>query len=301
MRANRSKKRQGSKKLVLGGLSVLLLGAVTFGTLVYTGVILQAKELPVASKGIPDGMVAVPIAVRDIPAYSRVTREDVINPKTGELAYVLLPKAEIPHGLKTNVEDIVGRVMERNKMAGYAFSVSEFLPWGSRSGLTGAVPPGMRMFSLETASVSGGQMLKAGDHFDLVAEMPAADFELPAEIPSNAAVVISPELKAVMKRRKQQTKVDVVIQKGKVLAAQDGAGKKPGSNLVIAVKAEDVPALVKVQSAGQRLTAIARSGQPGAESEAESATPTSQPQTQVAVLETIVGRDRKFHVFPKAR
>ena len=83
---------------------------------------------------IPKDWVQIPMCARPIPAYTKITRDYLFDPKTGQWASVYLPPKEVPKGVILDVSKILGRVMAREKPAGYAFKEEDFLPEGTRPG-----------------------------------------------------------------------------------------------------------------------------------------------------------------------
>jgi hypothetical protein len=119
-----------------------------------------------------EGLVAVPVSVQHIPAYTSIRREHVWNMKTGEMSKVLLPPEQISETMKVNLKDVLGRVLARDKPPGYVFTEADFLPPGSRQGLVGGIPPGKRAVRVEADQVRGLYGLNPGDRFDLIATLP---------------------------------------------------------------------------------------------------------------------------------
>lgn len=64
-------------------------------------------------------------------------------------------------------ELVVGRVLRRPKPAGQAFTEFDFLPPGSKPGITGLVPDGMEALSIPADRIPGLTLLAFGDLFDL--------------------------------------------------------------------------------------------------------------------------------------
>ena len=70
---------------------------------------------------------------------------------------------------------MIGRVVNHEKQANYAFRETDFLPPGTRPGMVAGIPPGKRSYTLEVTKIKGIQSLKAGDRFDLLATLPVDD------------------------------------------------------------------------------------------------------------------------------
>ena len=72
----------------------------------------------------PDDWVAVPVAAQKVPAFSTITKEQLTNPRTGQLATMMLP----PSMAKKVISDfsMVNRVIGHEHHAGYPFTEQEF-------------------------------------------------------------------------------------------------------------------------------------------------------------------------------
>ena len=124
-------------------------------------------------QGPPEGHIAVPASGRAVAAYQSVRREDLWNAQKNTLQVVYLPPETVEKsGILTSISDIVGRVMAREKSAGYVFTEKDFVAKGVRPGITAGIPPGKRGYRIDPDKVSGLAGLERGDHFDLVATMP---------------------------------------------------------------------------------------------------------------------------------
>ena len=97
-----------------------------------------------------EGMVRVLMAARPIPAYSRVSRDDLFDPARRVFAYVDLEEEFVEENeVLRGTSAIVGRVLKRNKRSGFVFTEDDFLPKGTRPGLVGGIPAGMRAMRIE--------------------------------------------------------------------------------------------------------------------------------------------------------
>jgi len=74
-------------------------------------------------------------------------------------------------GAKMNINDIIGRVVKKDKRAGLGFRDETFFPLGTPEGIAGATPPGMRTITLDVTKLTGVHSLNAGDHIDLMASV----------------------------------------------------------------------------------------------------------------------------------
>ena len=143
-----------------GGLSsrTAVLG-VSAGAAVVVGVIatlLIAGQLQLFHRPIDHtGMVPVPICGRVIPAYTMVTRDYIWDTKANSLSVVWVPREAVHTDVFTQLGKILGRVTAREKAAQYLFKEADFLPEGTRPGLSAGVPPGKRAMTIEAGKLNG--------------------------------------------------------------------------------------------------------------------------------------------------
>ena len=129
---------------------------------------LDGRQAPVMPPA--EGMVRVLMAARPIPAYSRVSRDDLFDPARRVFAYVDLEEEFVEENeVLRGTSAIVGRVLKRNKRSGFVFTEDDFLPKGTRPGLVGGIPAGMRAMRIDVGVVEGIIGLQTGDRFDIVA------------------------------------------------------------------------------------------------------------------------------------
>ena len=153
----------------------LLIGVVgTGGTLAAMGQ-LDLSFIPFFKKEgpqIPPGAIPIPISGRAIPAYTKITRDDLFDAKSGKFAFVYLQQDQIAPQTMLQMTEVLGRVLDHDKPAGYVFTEKDFMPKGTRSGLTAGIPPGKRAYRLDASKISGVHGLQSGDHLDLIASAP---------------------------------------------------------------------------------------------------------------------------------
>jgi Flp pilus assembly protein CpaB len=288
--------------LALLGLTTLVVGGAgaVFG-LHAAGII----DLPFlrgpgpARPGTPEGHVAVPVSVRPIAANQKVTRDDLLDPRTATVKVVYLPRAGIRPTMLLKLDDILGRVVKRDKAAGYAFTEDDLHPRGTRPGQAAAVPPGMRAIALHVEKLNGPvHGLKAGDGVDIVA---TAVID-PAKSPAKTPPVFGPPAPPA-----KLTRVVPVVEGGIVITPlpPPKKGAKPAdtrsrkdNEIVLAVAAEAVPLLESAQATGARLTLLARTGQLE-DSGSEKVVPAHAPEVEgpprpKTTIEVIRGQQREL-------
>ena len=151
-------------------------------------------------KQYPDDWVAVPVAAQKVPAFSTITKEQLTNPRTGQLATMMLP----PSMAKKVISDfsMVNRVIGHEHHAGYPFTEQELLPQGTHSGVAGGIPPGKRAYTLDASKLKGIHDLGEGDHLDLLASIPIdmPGTAVPAAVHGGTMVLASPDTSLLPKR-----------------------------------------------------------------------------------------------------
>jgi Flp pilus assembly protein CpaB len=298
-----SSSRRGLSPLAVFSLVLLLLvvaGGGTVGGLWSAGII----DLPFMKKAEPtwEGYVKIPMSGRMVPAYARVLRDDLADPKTGLWNELWIPQSVVTPNMLIDRTKILGRVLNHDKAAGYAFTEEDFLPAGTRPGLVAGIPPGKRSLTLEAAKLIGIHGLQMGDQFDVVATLPVDKTRQPAPH-SQAAAALPPP----------QPQVRVIVHSGVVVApvrmratistSQSLVGgprttAKPVEEVVIAVEPEEVSELTAAISQEAAITCVARSGHPE-DAKVSRETPGSTPPPPPTAIETVWGSKRETLYFPK--
>ena len=188
------------------GLLVLLVlvvgGAATFAGLIALRVVDPARLAFWRGSARLSGRLGhLPGCRRPISAFRTVTQQDLIDPKTGQLATKTLPPSVVPKSVIRNFA-MVGRVIGREHHAGYAFSEDELLPPGTHPGVAGGTPLGKRAFTLDASKLKGIHDLEEGDHLDLLASIPIdmPGTAVPAAGRGGTTVLVSPDNSLLPKR-----------------------------------------------------------------------------------------------------
>ena len=132
-----------------GGIPVqsvlLLVGALVLagagGFLIYQS---AGGSAGTQSTDMPEGMIGVPVATLDIPSYTEISLEHLLDPSTGRLAAVYLPEESILESTIVDPRELVGRVLARPKSASMVFREADFMPIGTRPGIVAGIPVGKR-------------------------------------------------------------------------------------------------------------------------------------------------------------
>ena len=163
--------------LTIGGI-LLGCGLLTFAGLSYFGYLNNQQTAQQPSR---EGMVKVPKTQRVMTALSKVRREDVHNRELGDDSYFWFDKERVEQHPEwiLNPSDIINRVMARDKEADLVFTEKDFLPKGSRTGLSAGIPDNKQGFFVDATKIPGLELLKMGDTFDLLASLPEEAQEQP--------------------------------------------------------------------------------------------------------------------------
>jgi hypothetical protein len=237
------------------------------------------------------GLVPVPLAARTIRAYTKVTQSDLFDPKTGDLAVIYLKPEAIAPTVLTRVPDILGRVLNHEKAAGYDFTDTDFFPRGTREGIVAGIPAGKRAIRVDATKVEGLYGLHVGDRFDLISTL-AIDSGRGAQQTFNFGGVYGQQLalQARMTNWQKQATVRVLAQNGVLVEpmttrqipvfsntfTQGGITRmRPLQEVVIAVAPEEVVRVEEAIAVEAKISCVPRSGQPG--DPPNSVTPDLQP------------------------
>lgn len=298
----RRNRRRPVGALVFLGFLILSLGWVLYLRLTDQpirdpfGFYQPADELPTSNVNLKrppvmppaEGKVRVLMSARAIPAFSAVNRDDLFDSTRGIFAFIDLDEDFVEeNGILLGTGPILGRVLKRTKRPGFAFTESDFLPKGTRPGLAGGIPPGMRAFRIEVGVVEGIIGLNAGDRFDIVAasvvqpKTPRADvapvgLELTG-LYSQQARQSSPGPARDPAGSSQKSRVEVLVSNGVIIYPLDTrliptastglmtgqvTGTRPVQEMVIAIPTESVAPLMAAIQVESQLTCVARSGRP---------------------------------------
>lgn len=268
-------------------------------------------ELPFLSRGdrLPAGYVRVLVSARTIPAYSKITRDDVVNPKTGDFASIPVPRETITSDVLTDYGQIRGRVINHEKPAGFLFKEEDFYPKGTRAGLAGAIPRGKRSLLLEVSKISGVHGLKVGDHIDLVATIPVempkgggmgrfnSGFQAETQMASmeklaNVRILAQDAVLLTPVTRRQKPTVSKSISQGTTVR------NIPVEEVVIAVAPGEVAPVTQALATEVNVMCVVRSGRPG-DPEAHTDTPGSDPLADITAIDTLSGGKREVVVLPQ--
>ena len=308
MRNNRNiNRRMSPSKILL--LTVLVLVVAAGGSvagLYALGVI----DLPFLHREPSHvGMVPVPMSGVVIPTYTKVTRDQLINPQTRALNIMWMPKESVTSGILVDIGKIIGRVLDHDKPADYVFTEKDFLPLGTRSGLVAGIPAGKRSLTLDASKLSGVFNLKTGDHLDLLATVPIDATKLTSGRNGSAGAMQAAQAQiAAMQKRacvhvlaEDAVVVEPVTTRQKPISSSSltsGTTTRtvPVQEIVIAVEPKEVAPITEAIATQVDIECVARSGLPGDPGTAEE-TPGSDPLAQVKIIDAIHGRKREALVF----
>jgi Flp pilus assembly protein CpaB len=260
---------------VVAGIVVITLVAGS-GALWATG-LLDLSRLRGQTRSLA-GLTAVPVAARAIPAYTRINRDHFWNPQAQQLTVVYLPKNSVTPGMLIQLSDILGRVLDHEKPAGFVFTEADFLPKGTREGVVGGIPAGKRAMRVEAEKVQGLYGLRAGDRFDLVATLPiTAAAGGRGAFNATGAYSSQLALQAQLSNWQKQATVHVMAQNGVLVEpmttrqvpvfsrtlTQGGVTRmRPVQEAVIAIDPDEVAQLTQAMAVDAEISVVPRSGRP---------------------------------------
>lgn len=257
---------------------------------------------------LPPGHVAVPLCLRTARAGTVITREHLYDPQTLQPRTVPLA-AELVARRRVLVDpqEIVGRVLAREKREGYSFTEGDFHPPGTRAGLVSLIPPGKRSLTLEAARIEGVFGLNAGDHVDLVATV-----TLPTERGQRSAKLVLlggqrgavPQIQVRVLAQDAVVVMPVTTRQKPVASSSLTQGMRvrtiPVEEVVFAVSPDEVAGIAEAMASEARLTCVARSGRPEA-ADLERETTGKDPLAELHTIEAITGTERELLTFPGAQ
>lgn len=264
---NKKKRGRSSGNSVLLMLVLIIIGAIAAVATVMIfndGKLFGSSKPPVAKVEGADenGKIAVPLCVRNIDAYAAVQNEDLIDPKVKDFAVRKVDALKAKEqGFITDITQIRGRVLGRDKLPGYAFVEADFLPKGTRPGPGAAIENGARGVWIEPAQVQGLDSLRRGDRFDLMAMVKVRDGAAAAD-----ARYATPGAQAARADEGAwNTSKRLLVSNGKVVVAlpQDQQMRK-GKKIFVQVSEAEAVELQSALTVNAEIVSFLRSGQPGA-------------------------------------
>ena len=217
------------------------------------------------------GTVFVPMSGSKIPAYTKLTRDHIIDPNNGQLAFQALAPGQLTPDMIVDWKKILGRVLDHEKPKGYVFTENDFLPKGTRAGLVAGIPAGKRALTIEAGKLGGVFGLKVGDHIDLLASVPFDN--------KNSGHGISGTLAAQQQMASMQKRASVrVLAQDALIVSPVTSCAKPTTTstltsgtqtrnvqvqeIVIAVGLDEVARISEAIATKVEITCVARSGLP---------------------------------------
>lgn len=302
----------------LRGLALVLATVVGSGALFAMLVVSGVIELPFLRKAEaarqkpkPEG-TPVLISARFIPAYTQMTRDFVLDDKTGEFTVAhLRPEDAASQGFLP-LDKIIGRVLKTDKAAGYAFREKDFLPEGTRPGTAAGVPPGKRALVLPAERIGGINALKIGDRVDILMSMPIEPQLGHAGKGGEPSPGLPPPAQpghASGSGRMRRAGVQAIVQDGVVVVpvttrqapvttsntGKDGKFQtKPVQDITIAVDPTEAAQLMQALAVDTEMFCVLRSGLPG---DPPGRTPSLAPPPPPVQVEVIAGNKREIKTF----
>jgi Flp pilus assembly protein CpaB len=251
---------------------------------------------------LPEGCVAVMASGMKIPAYTKITRDHLIDPKAGGWAFQPMREPDITKDIILKPTDVIGRVLNHEKPPGYVFTERDFFPKGTRAGLAGAIPPDKVSMTMERNKIQGISGLQPQDRIDLTASIP---IEAPKGGNLAKGFIQETQMAAMEKLARVRVLAKNVIlieftQHDKSITSNsitNGSQVKkiPVEEVVIAVNPQEVGSIQEALATGVSVNCVLRSGQPG---DTGVATVGSDPMANITMIDAISGDKREAVVIP---
>ena len=221
------------------------------------------------------GLVPVPVSAIAIPAYTKVTRDHLWDTTKQDLSVVWMRPEAIQKEIVRGLDKIIGRVMDHDKMSGYAFTEADFLPPGTRPGLVAGIPAGKRAMRLDAEKLQGLVGLRRGDRFDLISAIAISPGA--AAFGGTGIYAQQMQMQANLSNWTKQATVRVLVQNGVVveplttrqvpianrtLTQGTIVRTKPVQEIVIAVDPVEVARLSEALAVDAEINCVPRSGRP---------------------------------------
>ncbi len=290
---------------------LLLLPTVASGAVIAglwaSGLLRIPWRQDVQARPLPPGYVAVPLCLRPAPAGTVITREHLYDAQTLQVRTVPLEAGLVKaRRVLVDPQEILGRVLAREKREGYTFTEADFHPRGTRAGLVSLIPPGKRSLTLEASRIEGVFGLNAGDHVDLVATVMldtkrSQQIGLPglrvvgdprAAVPQAEVRVLAQDAVVVVPVRTRQKPIT-----SSSLTQGPRVRTVPVQEIVLAVSPEEVAGIAEAVAREAQLTCVARSGLAEAAA-VERDTTGKHPLADMQTIEVITGKTRELYTFP---
>lgn len=290
----RARRRSGTSRLVqvLLGISVpalavlvlvVVLGRLEIPFLAGSPVLAWTRgDTQTGPDAPPPGTIALPLVRAPIEAYTAVSREHYFDMATGTPSVIRLPKDSVSERMVT-MDDVAngrlnGRVLKRDKRAGYVFTWDDFLPEGSRSGIVAGIPPGKRGLWVEVSKIHGLSDLRTGDRFDIVSAQatetaPAPRSDVVSSLEAARLASGTPQLRP----KTPAPRVELVVESGQVVVPErtrtiattssslmngPRTSQRPVREVLIAIEPTELAALAAAIAADATLLCAPRSGHP---------------------------------------
>jgi Flp pilus assembly protein CpaB len=278
-------------------VAVAAISAVLLFGLLWVFGVLDASAFGFNKPVSTAGLIPVPISPAPIPAYTRVTRDHLWNPREQRIAVLYMTKQQVTAEMLTSINQIMGRVLDHEKPAGYVFTEADFFPPGTRPGLVAGIPAGKRAMRVDASKVQGLVGLLPGDRFDLVATIPIDTSRGPGAQPFALGGVYGQQLalQNQLTNWQKQATVRVLVQNGAIVEPMTNrqvpvsmntltqglvTRQKTVQEIVVAVDPDEVARLTEALAVAAEINCVPRSGRPG--DPQDSITPDLQPWSPFA-------------------
>jgi Flp pilus assembly protein CpaB len=237
-----------------------------------------------------EGLLPFPASAQTLPRYTEIREEHLADRATGKLKlFYFSPESADPSWV-ADPKKILGRVLARDVGVGYLFREDDFLPAGTREGVAGGVPAGKLALAVPPGRISGLQLLKSGDRFDLLATMPV---DLRRELPQLRVGLGQDSIEGrdrLLGSLQRRATVQVIAEDAALVSTD------PQGQFTVAVAPTEVAPVSKAITLGIEIFCVARSGRPES-GPLVRISPDRHPTADLSVIEQITGNRRALEVF----
>ncbi|MEM8669867.1 MAG: hypothetical protein AAGG48_20240 [Planctomycetota bacterium] len=267
--------------LMIGGTAIGLIGLASL-TVAWSMGFFDGEE-PIDRTG----QLAFPALSRPVSAFEPITREDLLDAQQ-QLNIIWMPES-VADVASRDIGELIGRVLKHDKSAGMVLTRYDFMPEGTKPGVSAGIPPGKFAVTIPSNDIPGLGQLRNGDRFDLMVALQEQEGDRQTTVGNSepAAVfggVKPPSLRVGQLSRRHGVKRLVTgghlvtLSRGKERSVRGSSGLtvKPSTSRTsttpvtyaeIAIDEEEIGPLTEAISLNTPMTCIVRSGHPDAEVE----------------------------------
>ncbi|MEM9365531.1 MAG: hypothetical protein AAGD07_06005 [Planctomycetota bacterium] len=120
------------------------------------------------SIGVPEPKpIAIPILVRDVPAFDTLGIDDFLDPATGRIQTLLFASEDVDAEWERDIRNLIDRTVTRSLKAGRPVLRAALAPVGTPPGIAVGLRSGERAITVNSAQILGLEGLTTGAVFDV--------------------------------------------------------------------------------------------------------------------------------------